>query len=99
MYQTKFKFRQDGKTWTFHIRKSVNFANGDPLNADAVVYSVERVLQLKKSPVWLFESLGLNSDNMNEMVKKIDDYTVQMNRLPRLMSQQRQTCRYTRERS
>jgi len=68
----------DGKTWTFHIRKGVTFANGDPLNADAVVYSIKRVLQLKKSPVWLFESLGLNSDNMNDTVKKIDDYTVQV---------------------
>ncbi|HEU24002.1 MAG: ABC transporter substrate-binding protein [Mesoaciditoga sp.] len=73
-----YDISQDGKTWTFHIRKGVSFANGDPVNADAVVYSVKRVLQLKKSPVWLFESLGLNANNMNETVKKIDDYTVQI---------------------
>ncbi|MCD6579985.1 ABC transporter substrate-binding protein, partial [bacterium] len=44
----------DGKTWTFHLRKGLVFANGDPLKADAVVYSFQRVLRLEKSPCWLY---------------------------------------------
>ncbi len=73
-----YEISNDGKTWTFHIRHGVTFANGDPLTADAVVYSYKRVLKLHKSPVWLYESLGLTAKNMDETIKKIDDYTVQI---------------------
>jgi peptide/nickel transport system substrate-binding protein len=34
----------DDQTWEFRIRKGVKFHNGEPLNADAVKFSVERVL-------------------------------------------------------
>ena len=73
-----YTISKDGKTWTFHLRHGLKFSNGDPLTADAVVYSYKRVLKLDKSPVWLYESLGLTADNMNETIKKIDDYTVQI---------------------
>ncbi len=73
-----YEISKDGKTWTFHLRHGVTFANGDPLTADAVVYSYKRVLKLHKSPVWLYESLGLTADNMDKTIKKIDDYTVQI---------------------
>ena len=66
---------QDGKTWIFHIRKGMKFANGDPLTADDVVFSLKRVLQLRKPPVWLFtDVLGLTEDS----IEKVDDYTVKV---------------------
>jgi peptide/nickel transport system substrate-binding protein len=34
----------DDQTWEFKIRKGVKFQNGEPLNADAVKFSIERVL-------------------------------------------------------
>ncbi len=34
----------DDNTWDFRIRKGVKFHNGEPLNADAVKFSIERVL-------------------------------------------------------
>ena len=65
----------DGKTWTFHLRKGVVFANGDPLKSDAVVYSYQRVLKLAKSPAWLFSDvLGLTE----ESISAPDDYTVKI---------------------
>jgi len=65
----------DGKTWTFHLRKGLVFADGDPLKSDAVVYSFQRVLKLQKSPCWLFSDvLGLTE----ESITAPDDYTVKV---------------------
>ena len=65
----------DGKTWTFHLRKGLVFADGDPLKADSVVYSFQRVLKLQKSPCWLFSDvLGLTE----ESITAPDDYTVKI---------------------
>jgi len=65
----------DGKNWTFHLRKGLIFADGDPLTADAVVYSFQRVLKLQKSPCWLFSDvLGLTE----ESITAPDDYTVKV---------------------
>ncbi len=71
-----YSLSKDGTVWTFNIRRGLVFANGDPLNADSVVYSIKRVLKLAKSPVWLLNSVGLTAENMDQTVKKIDDYTV-----------------------
>ncbi|MBA7540035.1 hypothetical protein ES705_32324 [subsurface metagenome] len=65
----------DGKTWTFHLRKGLLFANGDSLKADAVVYSLQRVLKLKKAPFWLFaDVIGLTEEGITAP----DDYTVKI---------------------
>lgn len=66
---------KDGKTWTFHLREGLVFANGDPLRADAVVYSFRRVLELNKSPAWLFSDvIGLTEKS----ITAVDDYTVKV---------------------
>jgi len=65
----------DGKTWTFQLRKELVFANGDPLKADAIVYSFQRVLKLQKSPCWLFSDvIGLTEEG----ISALDDYTVKI---------------------
>jgi peptide/nickel transport system substrate-binding protein/oligopeptide transport system substrate-binding protein len=35
---------RDGRTYTFHLRPSVRFHDGEPLTADDVAFSIERVL-------------------------------------------------------
>ena len=35
----------DGKTYTFHLREGVNFHDGTPFNADAVVFSIGRMMK------------------------------------------------------
>lgn len=34
----------DDTTWRFHLREGISFTNGEPLDAEAVVFSVERVI-------------------------------------------------------
>ena len=62
----------DGKVWTFHLRKGIAFASGNPVNADAVVYSLTRAIELNKDPAWLLTQFGLNKTT----IQKIDDLTV-----------------------
>ena len=65
---------EDGKTWTFHIRQGVKFASGNPVNADAVVFSLQRLVKLEDTPSWVLTQWGITPDS----VTKIDDYTVQV---------------------
>ncbi len=48
----KWDISKDGLTYTFHLRKGVQFQNGMPVTADDVVYSLKRALDPKlNSPV------------------------------------------------
>ncbi|QQA44251.1 ABC transporter substrate-binding protein [Pelagovum pacificum] len=49
---TEWSVSEDGMTWTFTLREGVTFHDGTPFDADAVVYTFERLLD---------ESLGLPS--------------------------------------
>jgi len=49
-----------GDEWqlTFHLHPGVKFASGNPLSADDVVYSFQRVIALNKSPAFLFTDIA-----------------------------------------
>lgn len=64
----------DGLVWTFKIRQGIKFANGDPLDAKAVEYSLRRVLILGKTPAWLLQQFISKPE---DIVAK-DQYTVQI---------------------
>ncbi|MFD6416032.1 ABC transporter substrate-binding protein [Streptomyces sp. NPDC060194] len=53
---TSWKVADDGKTWTFQLRKGVTFQDGTPFDADAVVFNLDRYLN-KESEFWT-EALG-----------------------------------------
>ncbi|GAK50130.1 ABC-type dipeptide transport system, periplasmic component [Candidatus Moduliflexus flocculans] len=63
----------DGKTWIFHLRKGIKFANGDPVNAEAVVFSFKRTLALKGEPASLLTQFGLTEEGITQK----DEMTVQ----------------------
>ncbi len=72
----------DGKTYTFHLRSGVKFHDGTPLNADAVVFSLDR--QRNRKPAHPFHSIGgpftywqsMSMDDIVADLKAADDSTV-----------------------
>jgi len=42
---TSWDISPDGLTYTFHLREGVNFHDGTPFNADAVVFSIGRMMK------------------------------------------------------
>jgi len=63
----------DGLTWTFKIRKNAVFHSGNPVNAQAVVYSLQRTIAHDKAPgVWIITQFIPSAD----MIRVVDDYTV-----------------------
>ena len=49
-----YEISADGKSYTFKLRKGATFHDGSPVEAKDVVYSIERILALKKGAFSLF---------------------------------------------
>ncbi|CQR72073.1 putative D,D-dipeptide-binding periplasmic protein DdpA precursor [Sporomusa ovata DSM 2662] len=58
----------DGKEWVFKLRQDIKFHDGTPVNAQAVKFSFDRVLKIRKGPADYFPTL--------KTVEVVDDYTV-----------------------
>lgn len=69
---TKWEVSPDAKVWTFHLVKNAKFHNGDPVTAEAVKFSFDRTLKIKKGPAWMLLDVLDPSG-----IKVIDDYTIQ----------------------
>lgn len=69
---TSWTSSADGLVYTFKLRENVKFSNGDEFDADAVKYSMDRVLKMNQPPSWILsQSLTLDS------VKILDKHTVE----------------------
>jgi len=53
-----------GRTLTFTIREGVKFSSGDPLDAEAVVYSLKRAIKLAQAPSWVLTQFGITEDSI-----------------------------------
>ncbi|HJZ45889.1 MAG TPA: ABC transporter substrate-binding protein, partial [Roseiflexaceae bacterium] len=73
----------DGWTITFKLDEKAKFASGAPVTADDVVYSWGRIIDLNKSPAFLFTDFGVKKDSF----KAVDPQTVELT-LPKTTSPQ-----------
>jgi peptide/nickel transport system substrate-binding protein len=71
---TSWSPNKDGSVWTFKLRSGVKFTNGDPMNADAVIASVERLVNPKNASNALSAFKGVLSVGASH---KVDDLTVE----------------------
>ncbi|MDA8353781.1 MAG: ABC transporter substrate-binding protein [Firmicutes bacterium] len=76
----------DGKTWTFHLREGIQFHDGTPFNAEAVVFNFERWMNQEMKPskkddftyyASMFGGFKGDEGHIIESVKAVDEYTVQ----------------------
>jgi peptide/nickel transport system substrate-binding protein len=85
----KWQTSPDLKTWTLSLRKGITWSNGDPFNADDVVFNFKRWLDPKtgSSNLGLFAAMtdeitgadGKKTKKMTEgAVEKVDAYTVRL---------------------
>ncbi|WP_026781829.1 ABC transporter substrate-binding protein [Pleomorphomonas koreensis] len=66
----------DGLTYTFKLKPDLKFASGNPITADDVVFTIERLIKMDKSPAFLLNQFGLTGDNVTDKVKAVDPSTV-----------------------
>jgi len=62
----------DGKTITFTIRPGLEFHSGNPVRAEDVAWSLQRVVKLNKTPAFIITQFGWNADNVDSLVKALD---------------------------
>jgi peptide/nickel transport system substrate-binding protein len=76
------------RTWRFFLRRGVRFTNGEPFNAEAVKFSIDRILNDEKTLVH-------NQYKFVERVAVVDEYTVDVhtvNTEPAFLSKISQTA-------
>ena len=76
---TRWDVSEDGTQYTFHLREGVSFHDGEPFNADAVMFNFARFWD-KESPHYYEKSAAFVSAYTQwiKSVEKIDDMTVKI---------------------
>ncbi len=67
-----YSVNEAGDVYTFELREGINFSDGTPFTAEAVKWSIDRVMRIGGDPSWLVTDFV-------ESVEVVDDYTVRFN--------------------
>jgi len=70
-----YEVSDDGLEYTFHLREGVTFPDGTPLNADAVIFSFERIAPINEAEG---ENVGFLYTAYVDSVEAVDDMTVKV---------------------
>lgn len=73
-----YSVSDDGRTFTFRIRQGVRFHSGNPLTAADVVFSLRRPLQINRTPAFMYRSVGLTKENVEQNVQQAGDFEVKV---------------------
>lgn len=73
-----YQVSSDGKTITFKLRPGLKFHSGNPVRAEDVAWSLQRVVKLNKTPAFIITQFGWNADNVDSLVKAVDNEHVQI---------------------
>jgi peptide/nickel transport system substrate-binding protein len=68
----------DGKIITFKLRSGLKFHSGNPVRAEDVAWSLQRVVKLNKTPAFIVTQFGWTADNVDSLVKATDSSHVQI---------------------
>ncbi|GAA0704088.1 hypothetical protein GCM10008904_11230 [Paraclostridium ghonii] len=84
----KWEKSEDGKSWTFHLRKDAKWSNGDPVTAKDFEYSWKRTLDPATASTYgfiMYDIVGAKDYNLGKTdnadkvgVKAVDDYTLKV---------------------
>ncbi|MGR3763051.1 staphylopine-dependent metal ABC transporter substrate-binding lipoprotein [Rossellomorea sp. NS-SX7] len=67
-----WELSEDGKVYTFHLRKGVTFHDGEPFNAEAVKKNIEAVQHNAEKHSWIKLSSKIKG------VRAVDEHTVEL---------------------
>ncbi|WP_417719806.1 ABC transporter substrate-binding protein [Salipiger sp.] len=65
----------DNMSVTFHLRKDVTFASGNPLTAEDVAYSLKRLLKLSQAQASMLTSRGFDAEQADAQFVAKDEHT------------------------
>lgn len=66
----------DGKTYTFKMKKGLKFASGNPVTAEDAAWSLRRAVILNKSPGFILTQFGFSKENAAERITAADPETL-----------------------
>src|SRR5262245_48821231 len=76
---TKWEASPDAKTWTFYLRRGVRWSDGEPFNADDLVFTYKVMIDknvLSPAREVFIEGKEENGEPIFPDIEKLDDYTV-----------------------
>jgi len=73
-----YEISNGGKTITFKLRPGLKFHSGNPVRAEDVAWSLQRVVKLNKTPAFIITQFGWTPENVDSLVKASDDEHVQI---------------------
>src|SRR5947208_15342165 len=67
---TAWKATNGAKVFTFQLKRNVHFANGNPLTSADVVFSLNRLINLKGNPAFLLTGISVKAKGKYAVVMK-----------------------------
>ncbi len=70
-----WKISDDGRTLTFNLQKGIKFQSGNPLTAEDVVWSLQRVLKMNMALATTWKAYGFTAQNAEKFLRAPDANT------------------------